>query len=365
MSTNSKIEWTNVTWNPVVGCTRVSAGCDNCYAVRVSHRLESMDQKAYAGLTRVNGKGQRHFNGTVRTLPERLNEPLTWRKPRMIFVNSMSDLFHESVPFEFIGDVYFTMSRCQQHTFQVLTKRPERRREFFAWYKTAGLPTGLWDNVWEGISAEDQQTLDKRLPHLLATRAAVRFLSLEPLLGPIDLTRCDHRAGEFIDVLHGQRTNHGDATYEDCPTIDWVIVGGESGPKARPMNPEWARSIRDQCVAASVPFFFKQWGEWAPTDSDDSRFDGKDCVQVAEEDGEVGPLNVRYGPVVRSKDGSTKNASPMSRMGKKAAGRLLDGRTWDEMPQRAGKKQQTENGAALIYTPFYASFMGFDEIDAE
>ena len=214
MATDSKIEWTEATWNPVTGCTKTSPGCRHCYAERMAKRLQAMGQPNYV-------------NGFEVTLHDHvLPLPLQWRRPRMVFVNSMSDLFHADVPAEFIQRVFGVMRRASWHTFQVLTKRSAR---------LAGVTAELsWpSNVWMGVSIENEDYLF-RIDHLRATDASTKFLSLEPLLGPLpDL---------------------------DLAGIDWVIAGGESGPKARPMEPQWVIDIRDQCVAASVPFFFKQWG---------------------------------------------------------------------------------------------------------
>lgn len=310
----SKIEWTDVTWNPVVGCAHVSPGCDNCYAAReASGRLRGT--AAYAGLA----EGGR-FSGEARCLPERLDQPLHWRKPRFVFVNSMSDLFHPDVPMDFILRVWSTMSRSPQHTFQVLTKRPQRMAKIvdaIAWKWEGDLDGGgemPLPGVWLGTSIEnDRYTF--RADHLRATPAAVRFLSLEPLLGPLPSL--------------------------DLTGIDWVIVGGESGPRARPMHPDWARSIRDRCVDAGVPFFFKQWGEWEPVEPvygedghDDVLIDDYEDVAIESLD-RAGQVEMRL-----TKAGGTYGHQPdpagnpwwMARVGKKAAGRVLDGRTWGEMP---------------------------------
>lgn len=234
MSSHSPIEWTNATWNPVTGCTKISPGCKHCYAERMARRLQAMGQANYA-------------DGFRLTLHEHALElPLRWKKPQVIFVNSMSDLFHRSVPAPFIQRAFDVMRRADWHQFQILTKRSERLRELD--------PEIVWaPNIWMGVSVEDAGRAF-RIDGLRATRAAVKFLSLEPLLGP--LPRLDLRG------------------------IDWVIVGGESGPGARPMDPAWVTDLRDQCLRARVPFFFKQWGG----------------------------------------------------VNKRRAGRLLDGRTWDEMP---------------------------------
>jgi protein gp37 len=241
MSEKSTIEWTEATWNPVTGCSKVSPGCAHCYAETFAERFRGVPGHPY----------EQGFD--LKLWPGRLNLPLTWPKPRMIFVNSMSDLFHEDVPTQFIRAVFETMRKAEQHTFQVLTKRPER---------VASLSSTLdWPpNVWMGTSVENQR-FASRVPLLRETGAAVKFLSCEPLLGPLEL---------------------------DLRAISWVIVGGESGPGARPMQAQWARDIRDQCQAAGVAFFFKQWG--------------------------------------------AHNEAGM-RVGKGKAGRLLDGRTWGDMPR--------------------------------
>lgn len=235
MAINSSIEWTESTWNPLTGCTKISPGCKYCYAERMALRLQAMGQRNYA-------------NGFELTLQEdALELPLRWKKPQTIFVNSMSDMFHAEVPSEFIFRVFDVMRRANWHRFQILTKRSERLLSL-----SQQLP---WvENIWMGVSVESDAYIH-RIDHLRRTGAATKFLSLEPLLGPLDSLCLEE--------------------------IDWVIVGGESGPGARRMRPEWVTSIRDQCVDANVPFFFKQWGGvW-----------------------------------------------------KKKFGRQLEGRTWDQMPQ--------------------------------
>ncbi|MBI4727199.1 phage Gp37/Gp68 family protein [candidate division TA06 bacterium] len=210
----TNIEWTEATWNPVTGCTKTSPGCANCYAERMTRRLQAMGQHNYR-------KGFK-----VATHPAMLDYPLGWRKPRMIFVNSMGDLFHESVPVSFIQRVFKVMESAHWHTYQVLTKRAERLFDL--------APELSWpDNVWMGVTVEDREHL-YRIDSLRTTKAKVKFISFEPLLGQIGKV--------------------------DLTDIDWAIVGGESGPGARPMQPEWARELRDQCIKNKVPFFFKQWG---------------------------------------------------------------------------------------------------------
>ena len=225
MGTNSRIEWTEATWNPVTGCSIVSPGCTNCYAMRMAERLELMGQDKYRGLTRRSG-GRSKWNGLVRFDEGMLAVPYSWKTGRMIFVNSMSDLFHEGVPVAFIRRVFRVMKDCRQHTFQVLTKRSERLRK---------LADDLeWpSNVWMGVSVESNE-YTYRIDDLRCTPAAVKFLSLEPLVGDVGIL--------------------------DLSRIDWAIAGGESGPGARSMDPAWVRSIRDQCVKADVAFHFKQWG---------------------------------------------------------------------------------------------------------
>lgn len=225
MSAHSKIEWTDATWNPVTGCTKVSLGCKNCYAQTFSERFRGVPNHPF----------QQGFD--LRLWPERLHLPLRWRMPRRIFVNSMSDLFHEKVPDQFADYVFATMHGAAWHQFQVLTKRPERMARYvLRKCRIHGSLAVSHPNVWLGTTVESQQYVERAA--LVATLpAAVRFLSCEPLLGPLD--------------LRGMLGPHA---------INWVIVGGESGPKARPMAVDWVRSIREQCRKARVPFFFKQWG---------------------------------------------------------------------------------------------------------
>ncbi len=237
MAIKSAIEWTDSTWNPVTGCVKISAGCKNCYAERMAKRLQAMGQENY-------------INGFKPTMHEKvLKYPLRWKKPQNIFVNSMSDLFLDSIPVSFIEDVFTVMNQTDWHRFQVLTKRSQRLLELNGRLKWT-------DNIWMGVSVENEK-YKFRIDHLRRTDAKIKFLSIEPLIGPV---------GEL-----------------NLENIDWVIVGGESGPGARPMKKEWVMGIRDQCLKVDVPFFFKQWGG----------------------------------------------------VNKKKAGRLLDDRTWDEMPVAA------------------------------
>ena len=238
MSTLSKIEWTETTWNPVTGCTKISHGCKRCYAERMSKRLQAMGMEKY----------RQGFEVAVHESV--LREPFKWKKPSLVFVNSMSDLFHKAVPSEYVKSVFDVMNQSPQHTFQVLTKRPGRVNQL-------GGRLSWTPNIWLGTSIESEKWL-RRLDLLKATGAHTKFLSLEPLLGPLPEL--------------------------DVSGIDWGIVGGESGPGARPMNAEWVREIRDNCLSSDIPFFFKQWGG----------------------------------------------------VFKKRAGRILDDRTWDEMPSAVG-----------------------------
>lgn len=379
MSSNSNIEWTETTWNVTTGCTEASTGCNNCYARTMTKRLGAM---ARADTAKGNDPGRKanyelavldngKWSGVVTPVEDALTDPLKWRKPRRIFVNSMSDLFWgterdladarrrgvkdpQPVPFEFLDKVFAVMALTPQHTYQVLTKRPERMAEYLAHNgygpgkggpmrdrvenaeTTISVRAGVdrlgiedWapfghrfplPNVWLGTSVENQAAADERIPHLLKCPAAVRWLSCEPLLGAVYLGRAGaielHRPG-YED---GEPVNLN----EDFPPLEprsagihWVVVGGESGSKARPMHPDWARSLRDQCATAGVPYFFKQWGEWAPgieISGDFETIEGKQCPNV----------EVRH-------DDPTLTA--MGKIGKKAAGRLLDGVEHNAYPE--------------------------------
>jgi protein gp37 len=264
----SKIEWTNRVWNPVTGCTKISTGCKNCYA----EELHNKRHKAYwEGKLQGLPQYARPFS-RVQLHPERLGQPLHWKKPQKVFVNSMSDLFHKDVPFEFIEEVWDAMFDCSfakkgfrtRHIFQILTKRPERAIEFYQYMEAHNLKSN-YNNIWFGVTVENQEQADKRIPLLLQIPAAVRFISVEPMLGPIKLIS----SGTFIDhnymtgeVRHKMLKTNDDIISIEKQKIDWVICGGESGKNARPMHPDWVRSLRDQCKAADVPFFFKQWGKY-------------------------------------------------------------------------------------------------------
>lgn len=274
----SKIEWTGETWNPVVGCTPVSPGCLNCYAAGMAVRLEGMGRRGYGPVDGVRiaevRNGRRVFTGSIRLVEEALAVPLRRKKPTTWFLCSMGDLFHPDVPFDFIDRVFAVMALCPQHTFQVLTKRPERMAEYFAdhvqrcdsvsgemkmldgsWPDLPGWPL---PNVWLGTSAEDQTRLEGRVPHLLRCPAAVRFLSCEPLLGELDLGGAVWR--HCIDTRAVHDAEHDGGMWCDERSVDWVIVGGESGPHARMCETRWIRGVVDQCKAAGVPVFVKQLG---------------------------------------------------------------------------------------------------------
>lgn len=325
MSDRTGIEWTDATWNPVTGCSEVSAGCDHCYA------------KTFA--ERWRGTPSHYFeNGfDVQLRPDKLDQPLRWRKPRRIFVNSMSDLFHDDVPDHYIARVFSVMACTSRHTFQVLTKRHARMRALLSsesfraavhahvrdnWSPEAALQvwTQGWPlpNCWIGVSAEDQRWADIRIPALLDTPAAVRFVSAEPLINHIDLASKGYLSPDEFDR----------------PGLDWVIVGGESGRGARPMHPNWARSLRDQCQNAGVAFLFKQRGEWTWNEEGNFRLPTKpysDRVAVMHGAGMTAMTKSNdFNPFER---GHPYWMTRIERVGKHRAGRELDGRTWDEYPQ--------------------------------
>ena len=317
----TRIEWATTVWNPVTGCTPVSEGCRNCYAARFARRL--------AG--RCGYPEDEPFRVTLH--PERLREPLKWKKPRRVFVCSMGDLFHELVEEKFIAKIFAIMDLTKKHTYCLLTKRPERAFQllssedfqfYIGWFQSQAvrefkLPepenTEQWQwpfsNVWIGVTAENQEMADRRIPVLLQIPAAVRFVSCEPLLGPINLREVKVGSNGYglffkVDTLTGwahgynEKTGHIKVSRNDeFGRIHWVICGGESGPNARPCHLDWVRSLRDQCQAAEVAFFFKSWGEHGPA----------------------------YG---HGKLAGIENV--MVKMGKKKAGRLLGGRMWDEVP---------------------------------
>jgi protein gp37 len=343
MSDGTTIEWTEATWNPITGCSVTSPGCTNCYAMKLAGtRLRNHESRA--GLT-VESKAGPVWTGEVRLNEQWLDQPLRWKRPRMIFVCAHGDLFHESVPDEWIDKVFAVMALAPQHTFQVLTKRSKRMRDFFAestgWRaRIAGLlnemkPSPLWNgnvhqgwqnlhgradglpNVWLGVSAENQHWLMQRACDLVETPAAVRWLSCEPLLGQIDV---EPFVNPVSDWSNGWANNYPFSYPKH--RIDWIVVGGESGPGARPMHPDWARSLRDQCEAAGVPFFFKQWGAYAPL-LKAHPVDMADNIPIAWPDGTIGSGQA---------DRNGGRGRQLYLATKKIAGRTLDGREHDGMP---------------------------------
>jgi protein gp37 len=345
MGVKTAIEWCDSTWNPTSGCTPISEGCKNCWARRMAPRL--------AG--RCGYNAEEPFRVTFH--PDQLDKPLRWKKPRRIAVSLMGDLFHEDIPDEWIARIWAVMLGCPQHIFLVLTKRPERMAAWLnrcgnggnlGWithdntkpeksYGGTGIIVGNTDNwplcnVWLGTSVENQKAADERIPWLLKCPADARFMSMEPLLGPVDIPlypkQCPNCKKSTEGRVTGLRGDRAEAFSWYCgrksccnslplPSVDWIICGGESGPHARPMHPDWVRSIRDQCQSAGVPFFFKQVGEWLPS------------------------LDVPsgYADTYSSKTRGSRNPSCvcnnelMVRVGKHAAGRLLDGKEHNEMPE--------------------------------
>lgn len=299
----TKIEWATDTWNPITGCTPISEGCQNCYAKRMSKRL--------AG--RCGYPEDDPFAVTLH--PDKLGQPLRWKKPRRVFVCSMGDLFHPDVDFSSIRRIWATMTTYpRQHTYLILTKRPERMKQFFEWMEKQEFQVETtWENIWLGVTAENQQRADERIPILLQIPAAKRFVSIEPMLGPVDINRWTKETCTNCGGI-GRVPNHPHIPAHMCqrckgtgkvsyPRFDWVICGGETGPGARPMHPDWVRSLRDQCQAAGVPFFFKSWGDWYP--------DRKGLYHAP---------SAIFGDTV------------VHKLGKKAAGRLLDGQEWEQHP---------------------------------
>ncbi|WP_420433081.1 phage Gp37/Gp68 family protein [Hyphobacterium sp.] len=346
MAASSHIEWTDATWNPVTGCTLVSEGCRNCYAAELAAgRLQNHPSRK--GLAVRNADGIAKFTGEVRFNEQWLDQPLRWRKPRRIFVCAHGDLFHESVPDEWIDRVFAVMALAPQHVFQVLTKRPERMREYMlerghAAYNAPRLDPNVWPapNVWLGVSVEDQATSDERIPPLLATPASLRFLSAEPLLGLVDLNRVASPFYEvgFYDALNGLHRAGPMDDGERVSGVDWVIAGGESGARARPCHPMWIRSLRDQCAAAGVPFFFKQWGGWAPY-----RLLSREGVDVM---GVYLNGDVYDSHVPERLPFAAPGVATMLRVGKATAGSTLDGEVIQQMPCDSAQALRSKDAAA-------------------
>lgn len=315
----TKIEWTDTVWNPVVGCSKISAGCTHCYAERMANRLAHIPAtaKRYAGVV----KGGR-WTGKINTFTDALDEPRHWRKPRMVFVDSMSDLFHERVPFAFILCVYDIMIGCPQHTFQILTKRPDRALEFYRYWENLPIHAhGQYPpkNIWLGVSAENQQAADERIPILLQIDAAVRFVSCEPSLGPVDMKGWIYKNGMWLA---------GDNR------IDLVIAGGETGSGARPMHPNWARWLREQCQLAGASFFFKSWGEWLP-DSQVAEHNPRHWPLFSRRPFGTLDINGEFTPGVYPAKFPVDQQVCMYRVGRRNSGGLLDGQEWHQLPARA------------------------------
>ncbi|MGW0336689.1 DUF5131 family protein [Streptomyces sp. NPDC003011] len=361
MATNSSIEWTDDTWSPIIGCDRVSSGCDGCYAIREawrhSHNPHPEVAAAFAGTVQKT-EDRLDWTGQVNLLHRRLVQPLRGRKPRKIFVNSQSDLFHKNVPDAFIAQVWAVMSLARQHTYQILTKRPGRARSLLASHAfrvaceeaearlvadetTPGLPRARREqypgrsrstfaeplpHVQLGVSVEDQRTANLRIPVLLETPAAVRWISAEPLLGPVNLKQAVIPMGsQRGHGLTASFVHLGDCCTNQLHGINWCVVGGETGPKARPMHPDWVRDLRDECAKTGVPFSFKQWGDWG-------------LHTAVDGDGRLGA-----GARALAADGTLyEPGSPQAghdarlvhvcKVGKKTAGRELDGVIHDEFP---------------------------------
>lgn len=386
MATTTSIEWTQgpdgtpgKTWNPVVGCTRVSPGCDNCYAIGTA-RIRSGNpnpkiRDAYAGTTRRNLLDDNlDWTGKLNLLDDRLDQPYRWKKPYRVFVNSTSDLFHDQVPDLYLTRIFEVMEANPQHTFMILTKRHARMRSFLkrrhqqrldyaaaftnhpneamrtspaakdAHARAAHPPA----NIWIGVSVETQERANTRIPVLLDTPAAVRFLSCEPLLGPVDLAQAVRVMGsERGHGLTASYVHAGGCCENKFHGIDWVIVGGESGPRARPMHVDWARSLRNQCAYAGIPYFFKQHGEFVCARvEDDDRFSGGRAYDNPLGGRSAATLRER-GPSRTFRGGTTRLMEPGDatrhtvmldrdtiavRVGKKSAGRALDGREHNAFP---------------------------------
>lgn len=340
MADGTLIEWTDATWNPITGCSVVSPGCTNCYAMRLAGtRLKHHPSRV--GLT-VNSKAGPVWTGEVRLNRQELHKPAEWKRPRRIFVCAHGDLFAEKVPDDWILDVLTVIASNPRHHFQVLTKRADRMRDVMSrpdllediyanWSGFSGSPREVWSwplhNLWLGVSVEDQRRADARIPDLLDTPAAVRWISAEPLLGAVDLLNVTGATSDTAalarNALNGSFWRPGANRVLNGPSsarLHWVVAGGESGRDARPMHPDWVRKLQRQCAAHRVPFFFKQWGEWCPAIADHN-VSGDRMPETGEKFTWIGW------------DGKTKNPSAhgllapvmaVARMGKKQAGRRLD-----------------------------------------
>ncbi len=365
MGDNTKIEWTDATWNPITGCNVVSPGCTNCYAMKLAGtRLRHHPSRM--GLT-TDTKSGPVWNGELRFNEEWLDQPIRWKKPRRIFVCAHGDLFADGVEDAWLDKIFSVMACSRQHIFQVLTKRPQRMHDYLTTKMlnhrlvatTAAFDFDVPDelhfpnlplpHVWLGVSVEDQTRAIERIPLLLSTPASVRWISAEPLLGTLNLASIDVNGDGSVDALSIRMWEDEIANWRDSdedweeqfldwygltdlpegpmsPVLDWVVAGGESGPGARPMHPDWARALRDQCAAAGVPFFFKQWGNW----------------QIASEaNGHIDHNMVQNDAVWIGIDGTKQKPHShgllqpyaMNHVSKSAAGRLLDGREHNNLPE--------------------------------
>jgi protein gp37 len=305
-------------WSLVDGCTPCSPGCDNCWSAAMAHRFKSQPRDAAKFLNDgqlTNFSGQ--FNGIVHTRPDRLDVPLKIKKPTVFAI--WNDLFHEGVPHDFIVEALRVIESCPQHTFLILTKRAERMFDFFASASMAGLEAPPLQNLWLIPTVCNQQEAEKILPLLLANPTAHRGISIEPMLGPVDLSdvvvKSGPHSGRHIDSLHCD-VDFGDDEPFYGSIVDAVILGAETGPKARPIHPDWPRRVRDDCEAAGAPFYFKGWGEWLP---------GSQCGHISDGDLSTTPCtSMEYGDL----------CAFVFKVGRKRAGRLLDGRTYDDLPWR-------------------------------
>lgn len=347
-----KITWVNIpgytpeTLNPFIGCSKISAGCENCYAETQAH-IRSFNSKT-PQYQHVIDKGR--WNGKVHMVESQLYKPYHWKKPRAIFVGSMGDIFHESISFERINQLFSIMSDSDQHVYILLTKRPNHLLNFINWKSNQlGVPWQPKNNVWIGVSAENQKEADWRIPILQQMPIAVKFVSIEPMLGPINLTKwmqpftnctyydggCTRPENVFADTHNpNSRPGISSCRSEYCPFgsqgLNWVIVGGETGPKARPMHPDWVRSVRDQCQKAGTPFFFKQWGRWSPYVDSWSVSDiikSKTETKVVDKSGAV--YNAYEGGFLSWVD---KGCKTVYRVGRKPAPNLLDGKQYHNWP---------------------------------
>jgi len=312
MGRETGIEWTDSTWNPIRGCSRVSEGCRNCYAESVAARFSGAGAP-YEGLAKfvvVADGVEARWTNEVRLIEKHLEDPIRWKKPARIFVNSMSDLFHPGVKDEWLGRIFDVMARAPQHIYQILTKRPERMLDVLYAAGDSEVATSFtqtysqpWPppNWWFGVSVENQETANARIPILAKCPAAVRFVSYEPAIGPLDLAIA---AGDPVSMA----------------AIDWFICGGESGSRARPMHPQWARAVRDLCVDLGIPFFFKQWGEWVDPSQNLCALHTAGVHEYISDQRE------------HSKN-CPNEETLLVRIGKKIAGSTLDGRDWKEFPQ--------------------------------